>query len=224
MYSKKILSLFVYLLSFSLLFSQTIGPVIVQEKRPTTRDPSYQPSITPFFLKKRIQQNPIESFILNPNLSIDEFLRSKQETISIPFPISSEEEFLLKHLSDKEIRKYYFEKYFLPQVGIDKEIYKISYEYIPNEFEPKESKWERRFTIFMLSFPITTGISYGIFRIHKANRNLPSSLNKEETFNLFILGILGAISIVYYDENYFHYIKTYSKYLQKEKLLSNNTK
>lgn len=218
---KKLLLFYFFYLSF--LFSQPIGPVIIQEKRPTTKDPSYQPSIIPFFLKKRAVQNPAENFILNPNITIEDFIKPKQEK-TLPNIITTEEEFLLKNLSDKEIRKYHFEKYFLPQVGIDKEFHQISYRYPLNEFEPPESTWERRFTIFMLSFPLTTGISYGFYRLYKSNQNLPKSLNREETIGLFVLGIFTSMYIVYYDEAINNSINSYSKALQKERLHSKEEK
>ncbi|MFN3605264.1 MAG: hypothetical protein ACK4UJ_11205 [Leptonema sp. (in: bacteria)] len=212
---KKLILIILFLFNSKFLFSQNLAPIVIEEKKPTTRSPNYQPPSIPFFLKRRTQQNPAEIYISNPNISIEEFLQVKQQKKETPSVISNYEEFLLNHLSNQEIQRYYFQKYFLPQVGIENIQQWQPFLFDFRELQEPETKWERRFTIFMLSFPITTGFSYGIYRTYKTNQNLPSSLNKTETIGIVTIGIISSLFIVYHDEHFYKGIKNYTYFLQK---------
>lgn len=212
----KIIKFFLlFYLYFSLLYSQNIGPNIIDEKKPTTRFPNYQPPSIPYFLKKDSKINPTQSYILNPNLSIEDYLKSQQVKQKIPVIISNNEEFYLQNLSDNEIRKYYFQKYFLPQLGIESQKLDYNLSFLK---EPKiyETKWERRFTIFMLSFPLISGLNYGIYRNYKSSQGVKKGLDRNETIGIFSIGAIFSFFIVYYDENYFKGIQSYSKYLKNQ--------
>ncbi|MFN3247535.1 MAG: hypothetical protein ACK42K_12610, partial [Leptonema sp. (in: bacteria)] len=61
------------------------------------------------------------------------------------------------------------------------------------------------------SFPITTGISYGVYKTYKSI----SGLNHQETVGIFSIGMLFSIYIVYYDEKFNQPLEEYSKYLKR---------
>lgn len=200
--------------SLSSLYAQNIGPVIQGEKRPTTKDPSYQPSIMPFYLQQKTQLSPVESYILNPSASPEEYLQNQQnKKKELPIIISKQEEDIIVQMNQNQeniaIKQYYLQKYFLPQLGRD---YTRNFflSYLP---EPAyhESKWQRRFTIFMLSFPITTGLTYGLYKGYKST----SGLNHQESIGIFGSGILFSLYIVYYDNYYNTSLENYAKYLRK---------
>lgn len=202
---------------FSILYSQNIGPVIIlEEKKPTTRFPNYQPSLIPYFLRKDSKINPAQSYILNPNLSIEDYLKSQETRQVVPVIISNSEESYLRNLSDNEIRKYYFQKYFLPQLGIERQKMDYNLSFLQ---EPKihETKWERRFTIFMLSFPMVSGLTYGVYKNYKSNQGGKKGLDKNETIGIFSFGAIFSLFVIYYDENHFKGIQNYSEYLKNQK-------
>ncbi len=208
---------FIYLIS---LHSQNIGPVIQNEKRPTTKSPSYKPSLIPFYLQQKSQLSPLESYIINPAQNPEDYLKNSQKKQDFPIKIPKQEEELLNTIYQDTEKKYmdsqqfYFKKYFLPQFGTEFQNIQI-YKYLP-EPEYKETLWQRRFTIFMLSFPVTTGISYGIYRNYKIGQGLSPGLNQKETITIFSIGIISSFLIVYYDEHYNKSIIEYSRYLKNQ--------
>jgi len=213
--------IYIFIVIFYLFFimnlsPQNIGPVIQGEKRPTSKDPSYHPSILPFYLQQKSQLTPVESYLLNPVQNPDDYLKNQQKRKEkLPIIINPQEEKILtqmeKNPQNIELKLYYIQKYFLPQLGQnDHRNYYLSY--IP-EPHYEESLWQRRFTIFMLSYPVTTGISYGLYKTYKST----SGLNHQETIGIFSLGILLSFYIIYYDENFYNSIEGYSKYLKKSR-------
>ncbi|MCS7204778.1 MAG: hypothetical protein NZ853_03695 [Leptospiraceae bacterium] len=204
----KIVLVITVLIGVSSLKAQNIGPYIQGEKRPSTNDPSYKPSIIPFFLQRKTELAPIESYILDPNLSIENFVkREKKEELT-----KEEIEVLENFNYNPEYQKYYYQKYFLPQFGL---------EFQDKPLLPRlvyqESIWERRMTIFLLSFPISLGLTYWSYRFYKENRNYPPILSQSETFGVFFLASLISAFVVYHDENYHKSLIEYSKTLKKEK-------
>jgi len=201
---------FFFILCFS-LNAQNIGPVIQGEKRPTSKDPSYKPSILPFYLQKKSSLSPLESYLLNPTQTPEDYFKNQlKDKQQLPIKISSQEEELLNRTQqDIQSREYYIQKYFLPQMGREN-LNEFHLSYIP---EPayQETPWQRRWVIFMLSFPITTGISYGVYKTYKSI----SGLNHQETVGIFSIGMLFSLYIVYYDEKFNQPLEEYSKYLKR---------
>lgn len=209
-FMNRFLGIFYLMICFS-LYAQNIGPVIQGEKRPTTKDPSYKPSVLPFYLQKKSSLSPVESYLLNPAQSPEDFAKNQfKDKQQLPINISSQEEELLNKIQqDDQAREYYIQKYFLPQLGREN-LNEFHLSYLPEPIY-QETKWQRRWVIFMLSFPITTGISYGVYKTYKSI----SGLNHQETVGIFSIGILFSLYIVYYDENFHQSLQEYSKYLKK---------
>ncbi len=209
-----LISFYFFLIFFLFpVLSQNIGPVIQEEKKPTSKDPSYKPSMYPFFLRKQTELSPVQKFLLQPDLSIDQFLLNQTKSKEINPEINlSEENLMLNH------KEYYIQKYFLPQLG-NNSFYNESLFFIEPPLH-QESRWERRGTIFMLSLPATVSISYGILRSYKHSKGLPPTLNQNESIGLFLFSAFFSLYIVYYDENYHKGIENYAKELyRKNKIL-----
>lgn len=213
---KQLFIVMILLIVNSFLYAQNIGPVIQNEKRPTTRDPSYKPSLIPFYLQRKSNLTNIESYLLNPNQPLENIITNQQRLReTLPVVIIKKEEEMLNQLKNEplnhNIKQFYIQKYFLPQLGNDY-TKSLDLSYIP---EPKmlETKWERRFTIFMLSFPVTTVLSYGVMRAYKSE----SGLNRNETLGVFSAGILFSIYIMFHDENYHKSLQEYTNHLKNRK-------
>lgn len=189
--------------STTTVLAQAYSPITIEEKRPTTQDPSYKAPSVPPYLRSRssTQVSAAERFFLNPdNRAENDPLRAaetKKPVAIHPFVENRlEQQFKLGN------DRHYIENQYLPQFGwqLDPDSQNPFY----GEPQYQESSLSRGRNIFLMSSPFTFGLSYGLVFGYRRMHGLATGLDGPQTAVVLSLGTILSGLIVWYDYKNLH--------------------